>query len=52
MRNPRNIGDMSDRSVGKSQKDCASAVTRFMKLLFLTNDYCIKAFIFSFYFLT
>ena len=28
--------DVSDRSVGMSQKDCACTVTGFMKLLFLT----------------
>ena len=34
--------DVSDRSVGTSQKDCACAVTRLVKLLFLTSDYCMR----------
>ena len=39
MRNPLTC---LDRGVRTSQKDCACAVTRFMKLLFLTSDYCMK----------
>ena len=41
IKHPQHFCDVSDRGVGTSQ-DGACAVTRFMKLFFLTSEYCMK----------